>query len=283
MPVTRRTPPPLDTPDDVRQLNRQYVIGLVCMLALIVAFPLYNAGEPARRARAESEMQRDNVALGRTLFSQHCASCHGEDARGGRGSPTLASREFLESVSDRQLHWLISGGVPGSVMSAYDLDLGGPFTAQEITRVVAYLRSFEKVAPSVPGWFKGALAPQADESARGDRGRRREERHESAATKPIDAEGSAEQVAEVFATRCSACHGARGEGTPIAPSVRPLRPALAVDVERVVSIVTRGVPGTSMAAYASAHGGTLDAATIRGLVAWMQESAGGAPRRNGKR
>lgn len=289
MAAPRRMPPPMDSAEDVRQLNRQYVIGLLCMVALIVAFPIYNAGEPSRRARALAEMQRQNVGLGRTTFRQHCASCHGDDARGGRGAPTLASREFLAAVTDRQMHWLISGGVPGSVMPAYDLDLGGPFTAQEIARVVTYLRSLEEGAPSVAGWFKGAPAPLrvvtqpagrgrgavgrplGDETRGAGRGR------DGGGDSARSFEQSRDAVAEIFGTRCAACHGARGEGSPIAPSVHPLRALIADSSARVYAIVAGGVPGTAMLAFATTNGGQLDETAIRALVAWMREAKPAPP------
>jgi mono/diheme cytochrome c family protein len=284
VPLPRRTPRPLESAEESRQLDRWYIAGLLCMVALIIAFPVYNAGEPARRAEAQSTMIAENVAIGRTMFAQHCAACHGEEARGGRTAPTLSAREFLGSVSDRQLHWLISGGIPGSIMSAYDIDLGGPFTAQEISRLTAYLRSLEPGAPSVPGWFKGSPAParrerapdtehgrenggspRSSERARGEQGARGIDRAESDDAARVD-------VAGVYASRCAACHGVAGEGSPIAPAVRPPRAALSAQPDRILSIVSQGVPGTAMAAFSTSQGGPLDDRTIRALVGWMRQA-----------
>ena len=286
MPLPPRTPTVMDAPEDSRTLDRWYIAGLLCMAALIVAFPVYNYGEPARRARAQHEMATSNVEIGRAMFAQHCAACHGDEARGGRGVPTLAAREFLNTVSDKQLHWLISGGVPGSAMTAYDIDLGGPFTSQEIARLAVYLRSLETDAPSVPGWFKGDIAPlRLRKAARGggQRDGSREARQDNrqanrrdearAAAGGIDsttmAAAPSRQVTEVFATRCAMCHGPAGQGTPLAPSVRPLRPALLQQPDRIFAIVARGVPATAMQAFSNRHGGTIDDTTIRDLVAWM--------------
>jgi mono/diheme cytochrome c family protein len=282
--TARPTPRPLDTPELERALDRYYMVGLACMAALIIAFPLYKLGEPARRARTREAMQAENIAIGKAMFAQHCAACHGDEARGGRGFPTLGAREFLESVTDRQLHWLVAGGIPGSAMVAYDLDLGGPFTAQEITRVVTYLRSLEEGAPSVAGWYRGELAPPREVARppqHDDDAPAREPARALAAVpgQPADtAEHRAVATAElerVYASRCAACHGANGEGTPMAPSVRPLSAALAANPDSVYAIIARGVAGTAMMPFAAERGGPLDATTIRSFVAWMRA----APRR----
>ena len=271
---------PLDTPEESRSLDRYYMVGLACMLVLVVAFPLYKLGEPARREATRESMHAENVALGRELFAQHCAACHGDEARGGRGFPTLGAREFLESVSDKQLHWLVSGGVPGSAMVAYDLDLGGPFTAQEITRVVSYLRSLEAGAPSVPGWYKGAPAPPRQVTV--DPGAMRDSAPAVDETTRPDADDDAvapsgavtdvvvQDAARTFQSHCIACHGARGEGTAIGPAIRPLRADLASRPDSAYALIARGVAGTAMMAFAKERGGVLDATTIRALVEYLR-------------
>ena len=280
----RPAPRPLDAPEEARSLDRYYMVGLACMLLLIVAFPLYKLGEPSRRAATRESMHAENVALGRALFAQHCAACHGDEARGGRGFPTLGAREFLESVSDKQLHWLVSGGVPGSPMVAYDLDLGGPFTAQEITRVVSYLRSLEEGAPSVPGWYKGAPAPprpvsvardaKRDRALRADETPRADPDDDAVATAgtPSGAvtDAAVRDAARTFESHCIACHGARGEGTAIGPAIRPLRADLASRPDSAYALIARGVAGTAMMAFATERGGVLDATTIRALVEYLR-------------
>lgn len=159
------TPPPLDTPEETRTREQYSVIGLLLMLGLIVAFPLYRATEPDRRARAREAMMQEYVERGQKLFSLHCSSCHGEKGTGGRGMPTLAAQEFLRSVSDQQMHWLVAGGIPDSTMQAYHLDYGGPLTDQDIEQVVAFMRSLEPRAPSVPNWGEGPKTELKPEEA----------------------------------------------------------------------------------------------------------------------
>jgi mono/diheme cytochrome c family protein len=50
---------------------------------------------------------------------------------------------------------LIAGGVSGSSMPAWSLDFGGQLTDEQIRQLVAYLRSLEPNAPSVPNWRQG--------------------------------------------------------------------------------------------------------------------------------
>ncbi len=85
------------------------------------------------------------------LYELNCVSCHGADGEGGIG-PALNSQEFLTAADDTQTKALISIGIPGSLMSAYALDFGGPLTAQEIDGLATYLRSWEEDAPENPDW-----------------------------------------------------------------------------------------------------------------------------------
>lgn len=284
---------PLDTPKDATLLDRYYMVGLACMVVLVLSFPVYKWTEPARRANAFAAMHEENLHLGEELYALHCAACHGDDGRGGRGFPTLAAREFLGSVSDRQLRYLVAGGIPGTAMSPYDMDLGGPFTAQEIERLITYLRDLETGAPSVPGWRDGALAPPRTKTAESEASDAEErtasagtdaddrEAERAAATAASPAPGASPTPTTVVAAappaeytlRCAACHGAMGDGTPIAPAVRASASVMNETPDALFAIVSRGVPGTAMQAFGQAHGGPLDEATIRALVAWMRGTA----------
>ncbi|MDH3250179.1 MAG: hypothetical protein OEQ47_14520, partial [Acidimicrobiia bacterium] len=81
----------------------------------------------------------------------NCSSCHGLNGEGGIG-PALNSMQFLQASTDEQTELLISVGVPGSQMSAYSLDYGGPLTSEQIRSLAIFIRSWEDDAPDVPGW-----------------------------------------------------------------------------------------------------------------------------------
>jgi len=61
-------------------------------------------------------------------------------------------------VTDDQMRLIVSTGVPGSSMTAWDQEFGGPLTSQQIREVVVYLRSLENSAPSIPDWRTGKQA-----------------------------------------------------------------------------------------------------------------------------
>lgn len=85
------------------------------------------------------ELARDPAArkLGQSLFANHCAACHGADARGARGFPDL---------TDAVWHW---GGAPEDILTtvrdgrqAMMPPLASAFANDaEIDEVVAYVRS----------------------------------------------------------------------------------------------------------------------------------------------
>jgi mono/diheme cytochrome c family protein len=132
-------------------LRRWQWAGIGVFLILVISFPLYNRVEATRRDSALAARDRALMTTGRTLWSVDCSSCHGDDGQ-GVVAPALNSKEFLQSVSDDQMHHVIQSGVPGSAMPAWWDEFGGPLTDDQIAGLVAFIRSWEKTAPSVPDW-----------------------------------------------------------------------------------------------------------------------------------
>ena len=89
--------------------------------------------------KAVEELARDPAVrkLGQSLFANHCAACHGADARGARGFPDL---------TDAAWHW---GGAPEDILTTIRDGRQGlmpPLAAAfandaEIDETVAYVRS----------------------------------------------------------------------------------------------------------------------------------------------
>ena len=114
-------------------------------------FPLYQAVESSRRADAVRSQDVALISSGQQLWAINCAACHGTNGQ-GVDAPALNSQEFFEGTSDEQIAGIVRGGVPGTAMPAWWNEYGGPLTDQQIAEVVAYVRSWEKTAPSCPDW-----------------------------------------------------------------------------------------------------------------------------------
>jgi mono/diheme cytochrome c family protein len=134
-----------------KSLVRWQWVGFVVFFLLVAAFPLYKAVESTRRSEALSSQQAALISTGHQLWGLNCAQCHGVSGE-GVDAPALNSQEFLNSIADGQMHGIIAGGIPGTEMPAWWNEYGGPLTDEQIAAIVAYVRSWEKTAPSVPDW-----------------------------------------------------------------------------------------------------------------------------------
>jgi mono/diheme cytochrome c family protein len=95
-------------------------------------------------------MSQTNPGTGKEIFDQMCAGCHGTRGDGGAGQksgfvprvPTLANKEYMNSVPDDYLVMIIKKGgeYMGKMasMPAWEKRL----TDQQIRDVVAHIRTF---------------------------------------------------------------------------------------------------------------------------------------------
>lgn len=95
-----------------------------------------------------------NAVKGQQLFHQHCASCHGDDAKGGKGTglmfsrtrnlpitpPALNNQGFLIAASDPMIKHVILNGRKGTPMPAAKA-LG--LNDSAVNNIVSYLRSLQ--------------------------------------------------------------------------------------------------------------------------------------------
>ena len=133
------------------ETNQWMVWGLVIMVLMVLIFPIYRIYEPSARADALAVQEQSLVDQGGDIYNLNCSSCHGVMGEGGVG-PALNAKQFLESALDDQITALIAVGVPGSQMSAYSLDFGGPLTSEQIEAITKFLRAWEEDAPDFPNW-----------------------------------------------------------------------------------------------------------------------------------
>ena len=116
-------------------------------------------------------------ARGGQLFAQHCASCHGEDARGGHGTgvtmsrkrdlpilaPALNNSGFLAAASDALILNTIKHGRSGTPMPAFSQ---AGLKEQDMKDITAWLRSLEKsIQPrTLPEHIEPVIVVEADDT-----------------------------------------------------------------------------------------------------------------------
>jgi cytochrome c oxidase cbb3-type subunit 3 len=120
--------------------------------AIVAHMASWNPGPPAQYSDARIA---GDPAKGGKLFATHCASCHGADGEGGKGTgvtfsrpreqtimaPALHNAGFLASASDQQIKAILSKGVAGTPMVSF---LQKGLKEKDIDDLVAFVRSYEK-------------------------------------------------------------------------------------------------------------------------------------------
>lgn len=204
-------------------------VALCLTLGILVVFQMYILREPAR---IEADLSADHeavVASGRQLYSQNCAACHGDNGEGGVG-PALNSHDLLTLTVDEALFSLTRTGIPGTTMPAWGQAFGGPFTDEQLSQLVAYIRTWEATAPEITSLV------EAPSPARG---------------------------AEIFSQTCSICHGENGLGSDDTPAVNDLQRLGRLDNAWYRNTIAHGRPAKGMPTW----GTVLSPAQIDDVVA----------------
>jgi cytochrome c oxidase cbb3-type subunit III len=92
----------------------------------------------SRQADRDRGTPRSGPAAGEKEFASTCAACHGLDGRGSDKAPNIAGSDKVRHYSDARLADIISNGIPGTAMPAFQ-DIG----AEKVTELVSYVRSLQ--------------------------------------------------------------------------------------------------------------------------------------------
>ncbi len=98
---------------------------------------LRKAPEKAASRSNPLENDREALAAGKLLFADHCAECHGDDAKGGRKGPSLRVAE-VQNATPGRLFWLLTNGVVRKKMPAWS-----KLPEPQRWQLVRFLRSAE--------------------------------------------------------------------------------------------------------------------------------------------
>jgi len=95
-----------------------------------------------------------SVEVGQEIYSQSCASCHGEFGEGGPNPSRagdiifpISTAEYLKTRDDFTIRAIIAQGQPNYGMSPFGSSFGGPLEDEDVDAVVAFIRSWEADPP----------------------------------------------------------------------------------------------------------------------------------------
>src|SRR5260370_16037002 len=92
-----------------------------------------------------------DLKAGEQLFNQNCAACHGDQALGGPGGPSLHNRTFRRGGSDWAIFQTITLGLPNTAMS------GRQLPHDDVWKLVSYLKRTIVAPPSDATLSESAL------------------------------------------------------------------------------------------------------------------------------
>lgn len=148
------------------RLERVQLLGLVFLVIITIALPLYWVLEPGRQAGAEFGFEKRFAKWGSRNFAAtadggfNCAGCHGGmSANGGVAEYAVtdpktgevkavswkapALNTVLYKFSEDEVRFILNYGRPFSPMSAWGTIGGGPLNDQSIDNLVDYLASIQ--------------------------------------------------------------------------------------------------------------------------------------------
>jgi mono/diheme cytochrome c family protein len=148
-------------------------------------------------------------------YERYCAVCHGSDGMSvtGTDSPQLSNPSFLAAADATFLRDTIARGRPGTKMSTFGEELGGPMTGAEIDAVVKHILTWRDPTFPTPA--------------------------------PFDADGDPGRGRELYAGLCASCHGADGRSATTPDLASEVFQSAASDAF-IKHAVTFGRPGTEM-------------------------------------
>jgi mono/diheme cytochrome c family protein len=119
-------------------MNKYSLVGLIALLIVVVALPIYGLLEPARMDAARHGLERQYVADGAAIYVENCAACHGAAGEGVGAMPPLDSPGL--SSADRALLFQTIGHSPhGTAMATWHIDEGGLLNTWQVESLVTLI------------------------------------------------------------------------------------------------------------------------------------------------
>ncbi|MCQ3810051.1 MAG: cytochrome c [Acidimicrobiia bacterium] len=152
---------------ETSKLDLALVSGLVTLVIIGVALPLYWLGEPGRQ-QGYVDFSRDQfTSRGFEQYEERCASCHGGGGLGGTTATSITddAGNFIAAIewevpalttalyrfSDAEVRHILNYGRPPTPMQAWGAPGGGPLTTQQVDELIQYIQSIQLSPEQVQG------------------------------------------------------------------------------------------------------------------------------------
>jgi mono/diheme cytochrome c family protein len=196
-----------------------------------------------RTVRSDPEAVRSSAGsegAGKALYDKNCIMCHGEDGRGAQVI-TISNGDMLAAATDAFLYRTVVRGRRNTAMPGW-----GDFTSEELSHILAFLRS----------WGERPPRPGRDVGSAGDPALGRETYH----------------------YLCSRCHGIYGQGDT-GPAIHNPDFLDAASDAFLAAIIAGGRRGTAMFGWATAvsRRERLSGQDIANVIAFLREAAAHPP------
>lgn len=175
---------------------------------------------------------------GSSMYQRYCSLCHGENREGNAAdhAPSLRSKSLMSTAPTAYLSIAVEYGRPGTAMSGYLDEIGGPLSLEDITILVKWLK-------------------------------------EKADTKNIEfsekiIKGNVRKGEKVYKENCASCHGSQGKGVTAPALSNKSFLSYATD-EFIEYAIVNGRDGTAMQAF----GEKLESSEVNNLVAYIRSNA----------
>ena len=164
------------------------------------------------------EARSPDLARGEELYQRFCGFCHGDEGQGylADNANALNNPDFLSVATDEFLTLSTIHGRPGTPMSPWGEEKGGPLSSDMTQDIVAFIRTWQTEATIVPN------APELD--------------------------GSPMRGRSLYNAACASCHGEEGQGVTAVSLNNPWF-LNTVDDGFLAHAILEGRRGTSMGAY----------------------------------
>lgn len=242
-------------------------LGLLATGIIAAVLLFTGLREPLRIASAQQNQLQADLDEAMTLYAENCSVCHGLAGEGIGATPALDSSALRSSDYD-SLFKIISRGLFGTSMPAWNKEDGGPLGDYQVGELVALIQygDWQETSDRV---INLGLAPSIPLTSQPD----------PAILAQISTLPQGETLARavtLYSTYCIACHGADGLGSALAPALNdPLVQAKPVgDLE---STILNGVPGTLMASWDNRLQDQDLADLVTLIQGWDQVPAGAIP------